>query len=128
MTAGMVMLLYRKRPDLLVKMRVIKPTGGVSPCLTANGKLKIILLHIILLPTLLFVFYFFTLAPRPWTGVDEAVVEKIAREHGREAQRAAHRSRRRGPAALRLPPGGRRRRLCGGYYWRKLVSEKKDTN
>lgn len=26
MTAGMVVLLYRKRPDLLVKMRVIKPT------------------------------------------------------------------------------------------------------
>jgi cobalt/nickel transport system permease protein len=25
MTAGMVMLLYRKRPDLLVKMRVVKP-------------------------------------------------------------------------------------------------------
>ncbi len=25
MTAGMVTLLYRKRPDLLVKMRVIKP-------------------------------------------------------------------------------------------------------
>jgi ABC-type cobalt transport system substrate-binding protein len=44
---------------------------------------KIILLHIILLPTVLFAFYFFTLAPRPYAGVDEAVVEKIAGEHGR---------------------------------------------
>jgi len=25
MTAGMVVLLYKKRPDLLVKMRVLKP-------------------------------------------------------------------------------------------------------
>jgi cobalt/nickel transport system permease protein len=32
MTAGMVMLLYRKRPDILVKMRVIAP--GEVP---ANG-------------------------------------------------------------------------------------------
>jgi len=49
-------------------------------------RLKILLLHIILLPTLLYAFYFFTLAPRPWTGVDETVVEKIAKEHGREAR------------------------------------------
>jgi len=25
MTAGMVILLYKKRPDILVKMRVLKP-------------------------------------------------------------------------------------------------------
>ena len=50
-------------------------------------KFKIVLLHIVLLPTFLFVFYFFTLAPKPWTGVDEAVVEKIAKEHGREAKK-----------------------------------------
>lgn len=30
MTAGMVVLLYRKRPDLLVRMRVIKPLEGSS--------------------------------------------------------------------------------------------------
>ena len=31
MTAGMVALLHRKRPDLLLKMRVIKASDGVSP-------------------------------------------------------------------------------------------------
>ncbi len=50
-------------------------------------RLKIFLLHLILLPTVLFVFYFFTLAPQQWQGVDEAVVRKIAREHGREARK-----------------------------------------
>jgi cobalt/nickel transport protein len=50
-------------------------------------KVKILLLHAVLLPTLLYAFSFFTLAPHSWTGVDEAVVERIAREHGREARR-----------------------------------------
>jgi len=48
-------------------------------------KWKILLVLMIILPTLLFVVYFFSLAPMPWTGVDEAVVQKIAKEHGREA-------------------------------------------
>lgn len=29
-TGGMVVLLYKKRPDLLIKMKVIKPVGGVA--------------------------------------------------------------------------------------------------
>ena len=88
-------------------------------------KLKIILLHIVLLPTVLFVFYFFTLAPRPWTGVDEAVVEKIAKEHGREAKKPLIDL---GEGDLQLfafllagAVGG----FAAGYYWRRLVSEKK---
>jgi len=89
-------------------------------------KLKIVLLHIILLPTLLFVFYFFTLAPKPWTGVDEAVVEKIAKEHGREARKPFIDL---GEGDLQLfafllagAVGG----FAAGYYWRRLVGEKKD--
>jgi len=88
-------------------------------------KLKVLLLHAIILPTLLFVFYFFSLAPRPWTGVDEAVVEKIAREHGREAR----------PPLINTDQGdlllfvflvaGAVAGFAGGYYWRTLVSEKK---
>ena len=87
-------------------------------------KLKIVLLHIILLPTLLFVLNFFALAPRPWTGVDEAVVEKIAKEHGREAKKPFIDL---GEGDLQLfvfllagAVGG----FAAGYYWRKLVGEK----
>lgn len=86
-------------------------------------KLKILLLHIVLLPTVLYAFYFFTLAPRPWTGVDEAVVEKIAKEHGREARKPLIDP---GEGDLLLfvflvagAVGG----FAAGYYWRKLVSE-----
>ncbi len=88
-------------------------------------KAKIFLLHIILLPTVLYAFYFFTLAPRPWTGVDEAVVEKIAKEHGREARKPL------------IDPGNGDLLLfvfllagviggfAAGYSWRVLVSEKR---
>lgn len=84
-------------------------------------KFKILLLHTVMLPTLLFAFYFFSLAPKSWEGVDEAVVEKIAKEHGREA---------RDPL---IDPGSGDLLLFGfllagtvggfiaGYYWRQLT-------
>jgi ABC-type cobalt transport system substrate-binding protein len=88
-------------------------------------KIRIFLLHIILLPTVLYAFYFFTLAPRPWTGVDEAVVEKIAKEHGREARKPLIDP---GSGDLLLfvfllagVVGG----FAAGYSWRMLVSEKR---
>ena len=88
-------------------------------------KLKIVMLHIILLPTVLYSFYFFTLAPKSWVGVDEAVVEKIAKEHGREARKPLIDP---GEGDLLLfvfllagSVGG----FAAGYYWRLLVSEKK---
>ena len=52
-----------------------------------NRRWRTVLLHIILLPLLYFVFSFFTLGPKPYSGVDETVVERIAKEHGREAAR-----------------------------------------
>jgi cobalt/nickel transport protein len=88
-------------------------------------RFKILLLHIILLPTVLYVFYFFTLAPQPWTGVDEAVVEKIAKEHGREARKPLIDT---GSGDLQLfafllagVVGG----FAAGYAWRVLVNEKR---
>jgi len=91
-------------------------------------KLRIILLHIILLPTVMFAFYFFTLGPQPWIGVDEAVVEKIAKEHGREAKKPLIDF---GEGDLQLfvfllagVVGG----FAAGYYWRKLIGEKGSRN
>lgn len=88
-------------------------------------KLKILMLHAIFLPTLLFVFYFFTLAPRPWTGVDEAVVEKIAKEHGREARKPLINTDQGDLLLFAFLVAGVAAGFAGGYYWRMLVSEKK---
>lgn len=88
-------------------------------------KAKILLLHVIMLPTLLYAFYFFTLAPKSWEGVDEAVVEKIASEHGREAK------------APLIDPGagdlllfaflvaGAAGGFAAGYYWRQLTGKER---
>ncbi len=89
-----------------------------------SGKWKILALHALLFIPLLFGVFYLTLAPRQWQGVDEAVVEKIAREHGREAR---HPLLDPGEGDLLLfaflcagVVGG----FAAGYYWRKLVSEK----
>jgi len=87
-------------------------------------KLKILLLHIILLPTVMFVFYFFTLGPKPWTGVDEAVVERIAREHGREAKRPLIDPGEGDLLLFAFLLAGAAGGFLAGYYWRMLVSEK----
>jgi ABC-type cobalt transport system substrate-binding protein len=89
-------------------------------------RIRIFLLHLVLLPTVLFAFYFFTLAPQQWQGVDEAVVEKIAKEHGRQARRPL------------LDPGegdlllfafliaGVLGGFGAGYWWRSLTAEKRE--
>jgi cobalt/nickel transport protein len=89
-------------------------------------KRKILLLHGIILLTIIFVFYFFSLAPRSYVGVDEAVVEKIAKEHGREARRPLI-DPGEGDLQLFLFLGaGALGGFVAGYSWRKLVSEKKE--
>lgn len=87
-------------------------------------KWKILLIPAVILPTLFFGIYFFSLAPKSWTGVDEAVVEKIAKEHGREAK------------APLIDPGSGDLLLfaflaagvvggfAAGYYWRELTKKK----
>ena len=64
-------------------------------------------------------------AAEQWQGVDEAVVQKIAKEHGREAKRPLIDS---GEGDLQLfaflmagAIGG----FAAGYYWRVLLEGKK---
>ena len=86
-------------------------------------KWKMLLLYITILPTLIFALYFFSLAPKSWEGVDEAVVEKIAKEHGREARDPLIDP---GSGDLLLfafllagSVGG----FAAGYYWRELTKK-----
>jgi cobalt/nickel transport protein len=84
---------------------------------------KMVLLHALALPVLVYGVHYFSITPKSWMGVDEAVVEKIAREHGREARPPI------------IDPGSGDLLLfafllagaCGGfaagYYWRELVKK-----
>ncbi len=89
-------------------------------------RLKIMLLHAILLPTLLYVYSFFTLAPRPWTGVDEAVVEKIAKEQGRVVKSPLINTDQGDLLLFVFLAGGAIGGFAAGYCWRQLISDKKD--
>jgi hypothetical protein len=87
-------------------------------------KRKIFVLHILLLTTLLFTVYFFTLGPRPWPGVDEAVVEKIAGEHGRSTRKPFIDPGKGDLLLFAFLCAGVVGGFAAGYYWRKLVGEK----
>lgn len=118
-TAGMVVLLYKKRPDLLVKMRVIKPD---DVAMVKQGVTALIIAFLI--------FGAASSAAIPaeaakWTGVDEAVVERIAKEHGREAKEPLI-DKGQGDLLLFLflaagVVGG----FAAGYYWKTLLIQRK---
>ncbi len=85
-TGGMIIFLYKRRPDLLVKMGVVKKTDGDK---TAPGKGKSAGAALTVLLTILCCAPFTTAsAAEKWQGVDESVVERVAKEHGREAHKA----------------------------------------
>lgn len=91
-------------------------------------KLRTLLMHIVILPTVLYVFYFFTLAPRPWTGVDEAVVEKVAREHGREAKPPLINTDQGDLLLFVFLVGGAVGGFIAGYCWRSLARKSPDSS
>lgn len=90
-----------------------------------KNRLKILLLHMILFPTLIYTLSFFSLAPKSWTGVDETVIEKVAKEHGREAKPSLIDTDKGDLLLFIFLIGGAVGGFAGGYCWRMLVSEKK---
>jgi cobalt/nickel transport system permease protein len=111
MTAGMVMLLYKKRPDLLIKMRVIKAREAA-------------VVGVVLIALTIF---FSGTAPAEaskWTGVDEAVIEKIAKEQGREPKEPLINMEQGDLPLFIFLVAGAVGGFAAGYYWRMLSAEK----
>jgi cobalt/nickel transport system permease protein len=117
-TAGMVVLLYKKRPDLLVKMRVIKAKDVTMQKHAATALIvSFLVIGAVSLVTL-------PAAAAPWPGVDEAVVEKVAKEHGREAREPLINIE--GDIGLFVfLVAGALGGFAAGYYWRTLMDQKK---
>ncbi len=59
-----------------------------------------------------------------WPGIDESVVEKIAKEHGREAREPIINTDQGDLLLFVFLLAGAVGGFVAGYYWRKLISEK----
>lgn len=120
LTGGMVVFVYKRRPDILVSLGVIKEP--LKRIMKDGAKAIIILLIFLsfLLPGSL------AFAQSKWSGVDENVVEKIAEEHGR-ASRPPFINTDQGDLLLFVfllagAAGG----FILGFNWHKLFIEKDD--
>ncbi|OGW39501.1 MAG: hypothetical protein A2010_18830 [Nitrospirae bacterium GWD2_57_9] len=64
-------------------------------------------------------------AEQKWTGVDEAVVEKIAKEHGREAREPFINTDNGDLLLFVFLLAGTVAGFAAGYYWRILTEQKR---
>jgi len=76
---------------------------------------------LVLLPIIFFAWHSFGAAPKQYTGVDEAVVEKVAREHGREARRPLIDPGEGDILLFAFLVAGAVGGFAAGYYWRDLT-------
>lgn len=67
-------------------------------------------------------------AAEQWQGIDEAVVQKIAREHGREARKPLIDTGQGDLQLFAFLAAGAVGGFAAGYYWRVLLEGKKTGN
>lgn len=68
------------------------------------------------------------IASEKWQGVDESVVERYAKEHGREAKEPLINTDQGDLLLFVFLIAGVIGGFVAGYYWRMLIVEKKDQN
>lgn len=122
MTAGMVTLLYKKRPDLLVKMRVVKTISiilFVAYCLFSTKLVRASAQHPNLADSLVRV----SAQEQKWPGVDKTVVEKYAKEHGREARKPLINTDQGDLLLFVFLLAGTAGGFAAGYCWRALIKK-----
>ena len=118
LTAGMVVFVYKRRPDILISLGVIRETA--KPLIKKGAKIIIILLMFLSLTGP------FAFAENKWGGVDESVVEKIAEEHGRPAWTPFINTDQGDLLLFVFLLAGTAGGFLMGFFWRKLFIEKED--
>lgn len=80
-----------------------------------------------MLASLMVIFsYTVSVATDKWAGVDEAVVVKVAKEHGREAVTPLINTDQGDLLLFVFLTAGALGGFVAGYYWRTLTEKKKD--
>jgi len=92
-----------------------------------SQKLGIILLLSFLLFTIHFPLFTDTVtASDKWSGIDESVVKKIAKEHGREAREPFINTDQGDLLLFVFLVAGAIGGFAAGYYWKELMQNKKE--
>lgn len=86
-----------------------------------------ILLYFLTSLVLLFSLQSLAFASEKWTGVDESVVEKFAKEHGREAREPLINTDQGDLLLFVFLLAGALGGFAAGYYWRTLTEKRVNT-
>lgn len=118
----MIVFLYKRRSDLLLKMGVVRKTDGPTPGKGRMPATALIVLLLILSCSPLTA----ASAAEKWQGVDESVVERVAKEHGREARKPLINTDQGDLLLFVFLLAGAAGGFVGGYYWRSLMDRTTD--
>ncbi len=116
MTAGVVAFVMKRRPEILERLGVLKVRSSEFGVRSVASVL--ILLALATSPLKVFA------EEGKWTGVDESVVEKVAKEHGREAWEPFINTDQGDLLLFVFLIGGAIGGFVMGYYWRGLFDKK----
>jgi ABC-type cobalt transport system substrate-binding protein len=98
-------------------MKIQRAEHNVQRSVALSAALFLLIAVFVLLPAV-------TMASEEWPGVDESVVEKIAREHGREAHEPLINTDQGDLLLFAFLLAGSLGGFAAGYCWRMLVVEK----
>lgn len=123
LTGGMIVFVAKRRPDILISLGVIKK--NVKHITQTGAKI----VGILLISLLLSANSHLALAQETkWGGVDESVVEKVAKEHGRAAWTPFINTDQGDLLLFVFLLAGIAGGFVLGFYWRQLFVEKRTDN
>ena len=110
-----------------VRFRTNRKDSGQAG-MTISGKLFVICFFLILFLLLITPHLSLVTASDKWQGVDESVVEKFAKEHGREAREPFINTDQGDLLLFVFLLAGTIGGFAAGYYWKELTGNKRQKN
>lgn len=120
LTGGMILFVAKRRPDILASLGVVKET--TKPVIKSGIKF----IGILLVSLSLFAASHLAIASEAkWGGIDESIIEKVAREHGRAAWTPFINTDQGDLLLFAFLVAGAAGGFILGFYWRKLFYDTK---